>query len=80
MGAVVRVLLIGDDPKELFEDALARIDDARFEVEWRREPVAALRTLREGRHEVCLLGFMLDFMLGSMGGLTFLREPSPDRS
>jgi len=71
--SMVRVLLVDDDEDDyvMTKDLLSEIGGAsRFDLEWVATYDEALRRMKEGRHDVCLL----DYRLGGKTGLDLLRE------
>lgn len=68
----IRILLIEDDEDDyvLTREALKGLGAERVVLDWLDEPGAALETLCERRHDVCLL----DFHLGSSTGLELLKQ------
>jgi len=67
-----RVLLIEDDEDDfvLVRDMLSEVTFSRYELEWVRTFDAALETILQCRHDVCLL----DYLLGDRNGLDLLQE------
>jgi signal transduction histidine kinase/HPt (histidine-containing phosphotransfer) domain-containing protein len=68
----LRILLIDDDEDSLVitRGLLARVEGTAFHLEWADSYEAGLETLRQGRHDACLM----DYRLGARDGLELLRE------
>jgi signal transduction histidine kinase len=74
----VRVLLIDDDEDSrlITQGLLARVDHARYTLEWKGGYDAGLEALRNGGYDACLL----DYRLGARDGLELLRQAQADGS
>jgi len=68
----LRILLVGDDEDNyiLVRDFFAQSGTSKYHLEWKSSYAAGLRTVMEGRYDVCLLGDRL----GEKPGLGLLRE------
>jgi FixJ family two-component response regulator len=70
--APVRLLLVDDDEDDaiIVKRTLAKIPDARFDVQWVTNGAAALEALATGWYDATLV----DYRLGGSSGVEFIRE------
>lgn len=68
----LRILLVDDDEDDflLARDLLREISAGGFEIDWIQDYDTALATLRENRHDACLV----DLRLGAADGIALIRE------
>jgi two-component system, sensor histidine kinase and response regulator len=67
-----KILLVEDDEEDyvLLQKLLAKIPNARYELQWESSYAAGLAYMLECRHDLCLL----DYRLGKQNGIELVRE------
>jgi K+-sensing histidine kinase KdpD len=72
---VIKTLLIDDDEDDfiLIRDLLSEVEKVHFTVDWVPHFEEAIRALKHGDHDVCLL----DYRLGEHDGLEILEKTNP---
>ena len=72
---VIKTLLIEDDEDDyvLIRDLLSEVEKVHFTVDWIPHFEKAIRALKHGDHDICLL----DYRLGKHDGLEVLEQIDP---